>query len=91
MRHLATIVFLVLLFIVVGMALVTFQDNRTAQSSTRTETHVVGAESPQPEYCLRDTITGQSGEVVISEQEGGKYDYQIIATTHGIEVWVPCN
>lgn len=51
---------------------------------------IVGAEKPNEDWCLRNTITGQEGEATIEEQKGGKYEYQLIATSRGIEVWVPC-
>lgn len=43
-----------------------------------------------PDWCLSKTIPPDAGEFVIQEQEGGTYNYQLYATSHGIEVWVPC-
>jgi len=41
-------------------------------------------------WCLKDVVAGGQGEVIIEEQQGGRYDYELYATSKGIEVWTPC-
>lgn len=72
-----------------GLAWYAFRDTEPVVRTYEKEM-VVGAESAHEGYCLKDTVTGPKGEVLINEQHGGVFDYQLIATTRGIEVWVPC-
>lgn len=86
MRYLSILV----LTIVATFLVVVSWDHILPQTTQSNESTSLEANTTSPEYCLKDIVTEAGGSYYFSEQEGGVYDYQIIATSHGIEVWEPC-
>jgi hypothetical protein len=81
----------ILLTLTIVAGIVTTWDHILPQTTQSNESTSLEANTASPEYCLKDVVTEAGGSYTFSEQEGGVYDYQIIATAHGIEVWEPCN
>lgn len=81
----------ILLTLTVVAGIVTTWDYFLPQTTQTEESTSLEANTTSQEYCLKDIVTQSGGEYAFTESEGGVYDYQIIATSHGIEVWERCN
>lgn len=77
----------VVIAIVIGFATDYINISKVEQPEV---TRIIGGE-PEPEFCLQGIYPVQSGgSFELSENHAGEFQYQLIATSRGVEVWIPC-